>query len=529
MNDSTLVYQNVPTLYQFADSCLVQSLKDSGFEFIDYYQEKNESFSRAYYLKEIPLRYATPSILASLIRDSLYKARYTDDSLCNAKAKLAIGAIGFYFGVYQPAPSDKDSGLMAIYATKADFDRETSDSMGKRTIGKPAKILRKVFPWLPESVCNWFAEQWKEAFLPESLTIKTGKDRESFKRAYSHEQTNCKNPCYDRREGLAIKSLSGSCMRHSFGEFHPSEVYASGDFESIWAEDEKGRIAARVVVNTSKQGESCFIPAPIYTNSDNAANFILEYLNTRGYNWKDSVNWSGAELLAIPHNGDSYLMPYIDVEQDLDLQGDRFILGQGESKANETRGYIYAQNFACHCESCGEGIREDDYQHWDEDSCETYCESCTNYRFTICEGTGELTPNDSIVLVYDIRHSFLTNRFYRDESHYSESYAMDNCTLANDGNWYNSESCEYSDYIGESIPRDEIGDSCDYVQTESDIYERAECVKLPNGSWIHVETELDFETWNYDTNTNTVTLKVHLELDESGNVINRQTELDLAA
>jgi hypothetical protein len=79
------------------------------------------------------------------------------------------------------------------------------------------------------------------------------------------------------------------------------------------------------------------------------------------------------------------------------------------------------------------------------------------------------------------------------------------------------------------IPIDEIGDSCEYVQTESDIFLRAECVKLPCGSWVHIESELDKDSWAYDPESKSLTLAVHLELDESGNIVNRQTALDFAA
>jgi len=303
MADSTLVYQTVPTLEQLADSCLVQTVLDHGFEFVEYDSAYRYSFSVICFTREIPRRYATPDSVRELIRESLYKMRYNGDSLTSAKARLAVGELGSYLGLYQPAPAEKDSALMAIYATKADYDRESSDSMGKRTIGKPAKMLRKIFPWLDEASANCFAEQWKESFMPESLVIKQGKDKADFKRAYSHDQMPCKNPAYIKRDGLYVKSLSGSCMRHNFGfsAGHPSEAYASGDFESIWAEDEKGRIAARVVVNIRRQGESCFIPAPIYANSDCAAIFVLEYLKTRGYNSSAMDSWHGAELLAIPH------------------------------------------------------------------------------------------------------------------------------------------------------------------------------------------------------------------------------------
>ena len=530
MTDSTLVYQTVPTLNQLADSCLVQTILEHGFEFVEYNSHYHYGYSVVYYTKEIPRRYATSDKIRDLMRESLYKMRYGDDSLASAKARLAIGELGDFIGLYQPSQADKDSNLMAIYATKADFDRETSDSMGKRTIGKPAKIIKKIFPFLDESACTWFAEQWKEAFSPESLTIKSGKARADFARAYAHEQTKCKNPAYIKRDGLYVKSLSGSCMRHSFGfkAGHPSEVYASGDFESIWAEDEKGRIAARVVVNIKNQGCNVFIPAPIYTNSDCAAIFVLEYLKTRGYDPMARDNWNGAELLAIPHNGDSYLMPYIDMEQDLELDGDRFIIGQGESKANETRGYIDVQEFVSVCENCGDGITEGESWHYDQDSCESYCEHCTGNLYFTCEGSGEMTLNSDMVTVYDIRRNWNRIGTYRAELAISQAYAMDNCThIEQCDSWFTSDSVAYSESMEIHIPIDEIGDSCEYVQTESDIFLRADCVKLPCGIWQHIESELDSDIWTLIDGV--LSLNHPYELDESGYVRNRQIALNLVA
>lgn len=526
----TLVYQTVPTLDQLADSCLVQTVLDHGFQFVEYDSEYRYSYSVVCYTREIPRRYATPDFVRGLIRESLYKMRYNGDSLTSAKARLAIGELGSYLGLYQPAPAEKDSALMAIYATKADFDRDSSDGLGKRTIGKPAKMVKKIFPFLDESACTWFAEQWKEALSPESLIIKHGKDRADFAHAYAHEQTKCKNPAYIKRDGLYVKSLSGSCMRHSFGKYHPSEAYASGDFESIWAEDEKGRIAARVVVNVKNQGSSVFVPAPIYANSDCAAIFVLEYLKTRGYDAKANDSWIGAQLLAIPHNGDSYLMPYIDMDQNLGFDGDSFTIGNGDIRANETCGYISARESVAVCDGCGCDIHEDDSWHYDDSACESYCEDCTSQNYFTCEGSGELTPISERVVVYAIRKNRNRIGTYRGEIYYSESYAMDNAIYCDDSSeWFTYDSVGHSESLGFHIPLDEIGDSCEYVKTESDIFYRKDCVKLPCGSWVHVESELDRDSWSYDPESKTLTLAIHLELDESGNIVNRQIALDLIA
>jgi hypothetical protein len=478
----------------------------------------------------VQLRYETPNLVRSLIRETLYRAKDGASRLDHDRIRHCTNDWEYLEGLFQPALAEKDSNLMAVYATKADFDRETQDGKGKRTIGKPAKMLRKMFPWVSESACTYFAEQWKELFAPVSLVIKTGTERKDFAHAYTHETTQCKNPAYIKRDGLAVKSLSGSCMRHSFGKVHPSEVYASGDFQSVWAEDDKGRIAARCVVNVMQDGQAVYVPAPIYANCDTSAVFLLEHLKAHGFVYDRDASWQGARLLAIDRTDGTYVMPYIDTDQTLRHDSPYFVIDDcGDTKANETRGYVYAVNFIAHCEHCGNGIQEDDCYHIEESSCETYCEDCTGNLFTICEGTSEYVRNEDAITVYSLARSW-NRTLYRNQSYYSLNYAQENCVyIESSDEWFESEDVTYSEHLSEYVPNDEIGDLAEYVQTESDVFERSECVKLPCNTWVHIETELDHDTWEYNTDTGTLTLKVHLELDESGNVINRQTELDFAA
>lgn len=139
-----------------------------------------------------------------------------------------------------------------------------------------------------------------------------------------------------------------------------------------------------------------------------------------------------------------------------------------------------------------------------------------------------MTPNSELVTVYDIRKSWNRIGTYRAEQCYSESYAMDNCTMTESGEWFTSDSIIYSESFG-PIPIDEIGDNCEYVQTGEDVFLRAECVQLPNKDWQHIESQLDSDIWTYDKETKTLTLNHPYELDENNDVMNRQIALDIAA
>jgi hypothetical protein len=521
----------VHTAARMADTLICDYVAESGWSFREYTVEPDCTYSHLYFVLPVAKRYETPNALRRLIRETLYQAKNGASHLDCNRIRHCTNDAEYLEQLYQPAPSEKDSSLMALYATKADYDRETSDEKGKRTIGKPAKMLRKMFPWLSETACTYFAEQWKECFAPVSLTIKTGTERAHFAHAYTHETTPCKNPSYIKREGVAVKSLSGSCMRHTFGKVHPSEVYASGDFESIWAEDEKGRIAARCVVNIRQGKVAVYNPAPIYANCDTSAVFLLNHLKASGYEDGQDKGWQDAKLLAITHNGDSYVMPYIDTDQTLRYDGgDYFVIDDnGDTKANETRGYVYAVEYVAHCEHCGEGINEEDCWHHEDSTGESYCEGCTDNLFTMCQATSEYVRNDDAVLVYSLGRGW-NGTVYRNQSYYSLDYAQEYCVcLESSGEWFETDDVTYSEHLEEYVPNDEIGDTCEYVQTESDLFLRSECVKLPCGTWAHIETELDKDTWEYDTDTGTLTLKAHLELDADGNVVNNQLTLDIAA
>ena len=136
-----------------------------------------------------------------------------------------------------------DGKLLSVYANADDLARD------RRTVGKPAKLIRK-FCDNPnaddlESFAVWFNDC---ALANDGLTVKTCTKPETFERIYKADiQTGT-----DARLGSDRKSLSSSCMRYEFNHLphHPAWIYGSGDFTLAWVENSAGKVCARAVICT---------------------------------------------------------------------------------------------------------------------------------------------------------------------------------------------------------------------------------------------------------------------------------------
>lgn len=210
---------------------------------------------------------------------------------------------------YMPRMSISDNTLMTHYTNSTKYKDDL------RTPVKPGKLLKKIFPMVMdsqvESVSNWYKNKY--IINTNNLVYKIGTTKEDFKHAY------CDNK---RSEALSssffdkgFKSSSDSCMRDKFSfsnGIHPTEAYASGDFEVHYLEDDKGKVHARCVVCVNTKDGPSFSRAPIYAANLNAAKYLSDKLNSK----KEFGSWVGARLLKIPvYNADSYIKyigPYMD-------------------------------------------------------------------------------------------------------------------------------------------------------------------------------------------------------------------------
>tara|TARA_R110002167_G_scaffold9397_1_gene42935 strand:- start:243 stop:1697 length:1455 start_codon:yes stop_codon:yes gene_type:complete len=295
-----------------------------------------------------------------------------------------------------PIVDTKDGRLMAIYASADDLER------GRRTVGKPGKLLRKLAPMASDSDCAQFAEVFKDTFVTplQGMVVKSGKLPEDFVRVYTQKQA----PKGDPRLGHEFKSLAASCMRYSFDHLaaHPVSVYGSGDFEIVWIENSKGELLARAVVATLNGRYS---PAPIYTNSNAASEMLQSHLAkaNAASERPDTESWINCKMLKISSGfgGESYLGPYLDQYQAVKESncGEYFRIcqsGNSELMMDSTEGTVGGHDNQC--ESCACGLHDDEI-FFCESGETILCESCYAESHVCCDNCSDMTHNDESVSV----------------------------------------------------------------------------------------------------------------------------------
>ncbi len=178
-----------------------------------------------------------------------------------------------------------------------------------------------------------------------------------------------------------------SCMSYPAGDYscdpvHPTEVYAAGDLQLAYLEDEAedGRITARALVWPERKAVG-----RIY--GDVLA--LSAALEEAGYSREDACSLNGARLLKIPHNN-GYVMPFIDGAGNYGPHAtdpDYFQIG-GRKCATYTSGIDHEDSESCsHCgEYAGELStvyvnRYGDAEYW--------CECCVETRTFYCEESNE--------------------------------------------------------------------------------------------------------------------------------------------
>ena len=374
-----------------------------------------------------------------------------------------------------PKPDDKDNRLMSVYLSADDLEK------GKRTSGKPAKILRKILPAESSVDFEAFAVWFKETYFlaTQGLVFKSSSDRKDFAKVYTMKQASASDP----RLGCSRKSLAASCMRYSFDHLicHPTEIYGSGDFEIVWIENSQEQLLARAVVCT-RNGR--YANAPIYTNSNLAADMLEAEIAKRkqACEQPDKVSWINAELLRIEnHNSDELIAPYFDNYSSAKDLGDKLKISKyGDLELTTTSGVISEHEY--HCESCNTGLGEYD-THYAHDS--TYCEDCFHDQFFYCEDCREYEPNhdgnevigcEGLICDHcvqnsgDIVHTTCNNYAHIDETVYSEY--SDEWFLVNGENdtWFTSD-------------------------VDGEIYSIDELAKLPIDSMLTHDQAIDSGHW----------------------------------
>jgi hypothetical protein len=431
-----------------------------------------------------------------------------------------------------PMVNPDNPELLSIFADPAHI------ATGRRTTGKPGKLLGKLLPMATGKEKEAFAVWWKETIiLPrDGLTIKETQDGKEIAAVYMGKQARSSDPSLSAR---GWKSLAASCMRYDFCDLpqHPTTVYASGDFRLYWVENSAGEIAARVIV-AIRNGR--FVPGPIYCNSNIAGDLLEKHIaqereKPREGKSVDSDSWINCRLVRVEYNG-GLIAPYLDQQQDASDTGEAIRLcsrHNGDFTLDSTQGVIFPDG-AYTCHDCDERLSEDDSFHDDNGTC--YCESCYSERFTMCDHCYETTARDDMVNILDWRGrvvdcacSYCVSSGDIDVVEIERDfYEMDSVVFDSDGTAHVSDSGTYfvSDLTGDIHSTDDLhtlpnGDSCTMDEA------------VETGNWVlsreKIGTTLvlldDGTRYERDKTRVVLVLRPWLELDSNGDVINRQPKL----
>ena len=305
-----------------------------------------------------------------------------------------------YYGdlvcTFQPSPAVGDPTKMAIYESRGKYAAE------RRTIGKPARMIKKICPALTEAMCNDFAVWWQETFAIDTaqFVITESLDQSDFVAAYVSDQSKTFDPSFVGILGHSFKSLQGSCMRHDFDDLpiHPAAAYASGDFKIVMAKDSAGAIAARCVVSVAQSGIARPKPfaGAVYTTSDAVSQLMALHLESTGC-IPDS-DWIGSRMVKIEHDL-GVILPYVDGHRDLTDHGDFLVFEhRGNITANQTCGYVKTAGETC-CE-CGDSY-DPETEGYYVDGFGCVCGHCLNSEFTFCGEESEYIRNSDCETVYN--------------------------------------------------------------------------------------------------------------------------------
>lgn len=162
----------------------------------------------------------------------------------------------------------------------------------------------------------------------------------------------------------AYRNGPESCMAHPTRDYnssvHPVSAYGDSDLglavlfhEDYSIESDDWRIIARAIVWPDRK-----IFWRVYGTSDIRQASLREHLETLGYTRQQSFH--GAKMRRI-EEGDSLVMPYLDIDQSFDDCGDYILLTvDGQYTAGSTGGLISIVDEKPCCDRCGDRVDEDE-------------------------------------------------------------------------------------------------------------------------------------------------------------------------
>lgn len=320
----------------------------------------------------------------------LHDYQYSLGSSKLSKFLLRHGFCGLRMLAFQPTPSKLVEGQISIWE---DIGKCTKN---RKTSLKDGRAFRKMFPELTDKQLAALVDDYRREFPVHFFTLVESREREDFKKAYSHDMETYDN-IYTTSQR---KSLANSCMRHGFSHLpaHPAEAYASGEFSIFYTVSKRDRIGSRCVVWWGKDGKTP-VAGPVYGVTEVAIDTIENKLKEIGADLvTQGHDWEGAQLLDIPCGSRSKVLPYLDCG--IRWADENLVI------SNTKKGYdLSSYNGEIHlgsgleCHYCEERIDED-YDSWDEIDGRIYCSCCRDDMFSWCEHYEEYVSNDEINTVY---------------------------------------------------------------------------------------------------------------------------------
>lgn len=318
---------------------------------------------------------------------------------------------------FWPNIQKDDEKKISLWLTPKDRERGRDG----RVVMSVGKAFRKMDPNLTDIELERIVDKFKDYFFPGDPIVKSGKDRASFKFAYTHTQAQFRNLS---DYTFYRKSLANSCMRYGFDNIpsHPCEAYASGQFEIYWTEL-NGLIASRAIVYHCDNGHGYYLP--VYGVSDHAIDVLMTVFNEKNYLEASNNDLIGAKLLVIPYQ-DQFIGPYLDISpQTVRNNGDGFLIvdRNGDIDASTYSG-LYGGLI---CPECGENCNEIHSIGFG-----SYCDDCRENMFSFCERNHEWVESDYGSLVISNGYT----EWWSDSA--IENYAV---TCEESGQYYNIQDC----------------------------------------------------------------------------------------
>jgi len=417
---------------------------------------------------------------------------------------------------FNPRRSEEFKGKISLYKNHVDAMRDENGS--RRVAMKVGRAFKSIFPNFSDAQIEILGDSFRAEMVTQTLTLKSGKSRADFEKAYGGALGRNENP----DTGHYRKFLGNSCLRPSYLysddnhhkdtlPHHPCQAYASGDFTIYWVEQEDGNVCGRCVVLTTTEGKPK--AGPLYGLSEHAMNVMGEAIEATNVdkNWDifRHDDWSGAKMLNIPYVNGGYVAPYLDVEPTrlTELDSDYLQIDpRGGINAGSYRGVLEGEDYCC--DDCGDSMHEDDQYH-SECTGTSMCESCYNSSHSMCEVDNCYYHNDNMTVVWRTTRWGTGNFMVWDNN--LDGYAV-YCT---DGEYWRDEDatyCEFecehispndmddyftSDWDGELYPNSERVTATDAEDTEfnvskDEVEEDDDYVQVgKTGTYRHVEKEVE--------------------------------------